>query len=274
MILNKTLDERIIDILSLQFPLHVKELQKEIFKKYFKKYTPQAIHTSLKFLLSKDIIEKSNSEYQLSTDFILLLDKKIKTIRKNYIEPKTSPFIIKKNSTKIFTTESLLELDELWNSMIQAHINHYNNQEHIYVQAIPHAWFALTNIGEEIQTSTHITQHLKGFYTLINHNTMLDQWIERFYNTKNSYYKIRPNPSPKQFNIQQSVLGDYIITCHYPKEIIEKMNYIFKKTEALTQLYFQDLIALTQKKYIFEIKLEHSPTKAKTLRNRLLKFFD
>lgn len=273
MILEKGLSGHIIKVLGIYFPLQVHQIKTKIQENYQKKVSTQAIHKTLRELLQEKILLKEHHEYQLHPDFIIKLDQEVLQLKKNYFLRPKSLFQIPKNTKKIFEVNSLFELDNLYNDVASEKKKEYPLHKEMYVQHAPHAWFALTNIGEEIRITNEILEYSKKFFTLVNGNTLLDQWIKKFYEIPRSHYKVRSVPIKKDENHQYAIIGNYILESFYPHEVALRINEMFQNTKTLSELYLQELIAIVNMPIKISFILHHNPHRAKSMREKILKEF-
>ena len=270
MLFKKGLNGRIVGVLADNFPLQVHEIRALIIERYQVKNSTQAIHLALNNLTKEEVVVKKHHQYQMSHNFIISLDKEVRKMKESYFAKKASLFQVPKNGKQVIHASSLLEQDDCWNSIIRENIGEYSPASQVYVQKVPHAWFSLSNIGEEISIATTILENSKGFYTLVNSNTVLDKWVGRFYAMNGSYYQLRKKPDVQECNYQLAVLGDYILESYYPKEVAQRMSAMFESVRQLSQLYLQELISIVSMPTELTIILSHNKNRAQKLRLAIL----
>lgn len=263
----------IISILTRKYPLQVQELGDLIEKVYQHSVSKQAIHKSLKDLLGRGIILKHYRSYQLDPKFITTLENEVAAIKAAYFGRPTLTFDVPKNGKREYKVNSLLQADSLWNDIITEKMHFYKKKEYDYLQQVPHAWFSLSNTEAEIQVTNTITERCTGFYTLVNGNSPLDRWIERFYKVKNSYYACKSCPSEKDKNYQFAVIGSFVLENHYPEDLADRLGAMFLGVEDLSQLHLQELIGIVKEPVELTVTLTNRGSKASRLADKIRKEF-
>lgn len=71
---NRTIAELTITILSQEWPLSLKTIQRKITKEYGKKASFQATHKALKKLLEKNVLTKQDLHYEINTEWLKQLN--------------------------------------------------------------------------------------------------------------------------------------------------------------------------------------------------------
>lgn len=260
----------VIAALSKDFPLSVGALQEKIFLAAQRKVTKQAIHKATKQLLSRGVLRKSGSSYLLSPEYIEQLERELANIKSHYFSKTAQTFDLPVNATRKFTSNSLLQNDSLWNSIITEKMLTYKRKRYPYLQMVPHAWFALSHFEAEIKVTSTITELCSAFYTLVNGSSALDQWIRRFYEGENSHYACRERSRKDRLDFQVAVIGDYILESKYPPEISERLAYVFDYAQNLSQLNLQELISLVNAPCSIELILRRQRSRAEKLSEEIL----
>ncbi len=271
--LEKGVKWLVIQVLAKKYPLQVHELQLEIEKSSKELFTTQAIHKALNTLLKKRAVMKKGRSYQLATEYILELDEFVRELKSAYFFKPAQTYDVGKNSKKVFEVESIAALDKLWNDILSEKLDEYPIKSQQFCQHFPHAWFNLVHMGEEIKIVNKIVDQCKGFYTLVNGSTVLDEWIGKFYSGKKMYYQMNPKPSVKEIGHCYGVIGDYILEARYPKQLAERLDALFTQSKNLQELNVSELISITHSHEDLELVLQQNARKAAEMKAYILKSF-
>lgn len=270
----KTVKDIVVKLLEREFPLGVKDIQNRILFEYEKEVTAQAIHKALNELLDEGVVVKEKHEYKLSTKYIMELDALVRELKENYFSKNVSPFSVGEGESCEFEAESLSELDRLWNKIIFEYLGNVEKDSVKYVQQVPHAWFNLVQMGDELKVTERIMEKTEGFYTLANGNTKLDNWLAKFYRDKNSFYVTKGNPDEGEINHQVAVLGEYVIESFYPKNLARRIDVFFKDSENFINLDIAELLSVAHAQNKVKLTIFHDDKKARKTEQNILKEFE
>ena len=270
MLFADSLKFQIISILCEDFPLQIGELKKFLKARFQTSRTNQAIHTALKELLAEQIVVKINRAYQLDSEFIIGVGKFYEKARGNYFSKSKLFYQVPKNGRREFTVNSLIELDLLYNSILNEIISNAPAMKFPYFILVPHAWFSICNVEAEIQITALFDERCTAVYNINNHNSPLDRWIERFYEGDKGKYILRSVPIESDNNRHLSLFGSYVIDARYPKPIAERLTKVFYATKNLAQLNLQELIAIVNAPCEMTVTLKNNRSASKRLQDKLL----
>ena len=271
--MKKSLTYRITKLLGDKFPLKVADIQAELKEKDKKAVTTQAIHNALNQLRDAGVVQKLGRTYQLNPQYILELDAEVNKLKHNYLFTAQSSFDVPVNGKREYRVETLSEQDKFWNEVITKKFEELKPGTYTYLQHVPHPWFTLVQMGDEVKIFDTILENATRCDTLSNGNTPLDAWLGKFYQGKNLRFGMREKSIPKERFHQYAVWDNFVLEAFYPKKIAARLAKLFLEGENLANLNVPELIALAPTKDDFVVTLHHNKKKAEKLRKEILKEF-
>lgn len=232
---------------------------------HFKKagYTKQGVYKVLRLLYTEGKIlwVKTHIEVHLLWlhDEIELLAKALP--KKEIVFQK---FTEKKQT---YTVKTLTELENVYGQILISIIGSlqgtitdflfYDIHNYTYVNTVPIVdWYI-----------DFIFKNKGSVYLLVGSKSPLDLALKK----KNKMKSIQIHCIDKKWNVNLSVFGDYVITVHTGKKILNAMNGIFENsTEESAR---KPLEKLYNEKSLHKIVVEKNPAKAKEIEKEFRKYF-
>lgn len=269
---NRNLQILIPELLERDFPLAVSDIRRKLTRGSQQLFSTQAIHKTLNRLIEGNIVTRINKRYQLSHAYIFRLEEKVRRLKQAYILKRAESYALPEGTKHEFKVASLAELDKLCNDILFEKLQALEKPAD-YLQHVPHAWFSLVQMSEEIRVTDQILEHCKGFYTLVNGSSPLDLWLKKFYSGPKLFYAVKPKPVQRERYHQYAVIGNYVIEAWYPKETGRRLSNVFRSATRISMLDIPELLSLANTPTSITLTLLHNHKKAQKIRAALLKEF-
>ncbi len=272
---QKTVKEKIINILSFEWPLTTKEIYSKVTKTSSTEKSYQAIHKALSELVEKQVIEKKENGFMLKKEWIKNCTKYFSYLNDSYIEQKKT-FIDKelKTPSKIIFND----VSELTITIAEWFA------EKTFVKEGPsypfgifrHAWWPSRFNFKDFQLLLRITRNTQaknGGHVIVKENTPFDKWILNQYirgGFKDCKYGINADYINDDFFIQ----GDIVYQVKLSEETKKYMDDYYSKVKNLQDLYRLYTIKKTERAQLqMEVTIMRNLQFATVLRNIVLSYF-
>lgn len=250
---EKNVKDLVFSILSDGQSKTISQLHREIKKLYGLSVSFQAVLKAINLLLEKRILTKKDKLYSINEEWIFearnFLDKMYR-IYFNVSEP------IKKvelgKEITVYTITNLLELDKLWNDLLTNWSKEESQEKNkINCWQGKHAWWLIPRLQEEDILHDLMEKQQIKTYNLILGKTALDKIAFDYYKNKKENVKIKSMKLEKDFHI--AAFGDFILKFEIPKEISDKLERIYQKTNKLEDIKFKDILDIFKQRTEIEI---------------------
>lgn len=215
----------IVLLLSGEWPLSAKEVHSRLERQGVS-VSYQAVHKSINELLSDGILEKRESDFELSKAWI--------QSNKSFFDGLNLRYS-KAPSESTFVFNNLYEVDKF---LVNFTKNALAGKEKPVVCLFwTHAWIPLFLSKPEYYEMKLLAQAAEG-YSVTSGNTPVDKWCQNFWKKNNLNFKL----GIKDNSIADLVVfEDVVIQVFYPREIKKELDNYFAKTKNIKDLNPEEL---------------------------------
>ena len=247
----KTVKEKIIFILSSDFPLTVKDLRLRIKSQFHDSVSYQSVHKELNRLKEEDIVKLESKKYLLNVEWIKQVGLFSDLIISNYTRQKRHSInklleLKQDGDTISFEFKSYAEFDMYFLELLD-YFNEFFGSDKKILMHYTHNWWPLVYPLREKQ----VVKKLKSrFYCLCRSNSKIDQYCSRF-ERKIGMEVLYTKDSKLHWNV--NVMGDLIVTFYSDREIHNAVGKFFEKHKDLSHLDLDELLEILQRKGRFRV---------------------
>jgi DNA-binding Lrp family transcriptional regulator len=272
--IKKTHQELIIEILSLDFPLRIKDIHNRLKEKYNLKLSFQAVRKALNTLVVQGKLILERNEYQLKKEWVKDNKRLSDKIVENYFkaERKEKPPQVNKISEdmQVFHFENALQTDKFLGELL-FDIGNIPGEKILCIQAL-HYWYFLGHLGTESDfIQEMIKKNTKLHYLAFGGNSLLDRLSKNFYRQHGIKFEIIKEPLEKYTEL--CVIQNFVIRVEYQKEFIHKLEKIFYETEDIKKFNFLEFGKLIKSNYPVILTLFKDATISRSIKDNTLKYF-
>jgi hypothetical protein len=272
--IGKTLPDLIMLILSKEYPLTIKELHTRLKEKYKIKVSFQAIRKALNIMVHQNKLVLKKKEYLVSKEWIKDSKQLVDKLIKNYFtgERKERPPKISSigKESQVFQFENPLVTDKFFGELL-LDIASMPGEKTLCIQAM-HFWYFLGHFGTESDFIQEMNRRKTKLYYISYGESALDRLSKKFYKQHGVDFEIVSTEEFDKYS-EVGVIDDLIIEIRYPKEFVDELHSIFKKTKSLENLNFLKFGKTLKGPYPTSLTILRNKTMANNIRASVLKFF-
>jgi len=261
--------ERIVSILSREFPLSTKEMHRRLVRQYGSEVSYQAVHKLLNQMEAEGIISPNNKKYQLSAEWIQDLKKFSSKLEDIYLNNGKSNF------EDIWEKEGASLSFDCLSDFSRFIVYHFHNAPNPKNKpAVCRWWSAWPTFpfSEEdyIQASKNIKR--AKFYLVARNNTVVDRMVASNYADLGAEVKLGVESS---FSPEILVYGDYVGYVYLPYRLKKDWYKISLTAKTYAQLKLGKLFGriFRGKTDAFKIDIRHDPEIADRIREETIQMF-
>tara|TARA_Y100000310_G_scaffold314887_1_gene364741 strand:- start:4860 stop:5705 length:846 start_codon:yes stop_codon:yes gene_type:complete len=259
----KTVKEKIIVILSSEFPLTIKELKQKIKHSFNQSVSYQSVHKELNQLMIDEIIISKDKKYLLNVEWIRQVGLFSDLIISNYTSERKhsiNKLLELKNDgdSLSFEFETYAEVDRYFLELV-AYFNEFFDSEYKILNHYPHSWWPILY---PLQEKRAIEKLKSEFLCVCSSNSPIDKYC-REYNNSIGLKAIYSTDKKLHWNV--NIFGDLIITYYSDPGISQEVHNFFSKHKDFKTLDLKKLIELVDKKGRFRILIVKDSIFAKTV---------
>ncbi len=272
--IRRTHQELIIEILSLDFPLRIKDIHNKLKEKYEVNLSFQAVRKALNSLVEQGKLVLEKNEYQLKKEWAKDNKRLSDKIVENYFkaERKEKPPQVNKISEnmQVFHFENALQTDKFLGELL-LDIGNISGGKILCIQAL-HYWYFLGHLGTESDfIQEMIKKDTKLYYLAFGGNNLLDNLSKNFYKQHGINFEIIKEHLEKYTEL--CIIQNFIIRVEYQKEFVDKIEKIFEQTKDIKSFDFSEFGKLIKANYKVTLSLFKDATIAKSIIDNTLKYF-
>lgn len=273
---EKGAKDRVITLLSEEYPLSLIQLSTKIRRNYNLSITYQAVRKAVEDLVQKGILEKEDKKYKISKEWIVKTKQFLDTLLLHYGSGRTSihfsPELAKENYT-LFTFNNLLDLDIFWGDVMHYWAEHKMREEDIHFIGVGHyAWWILINFGRETKLFEHFkNKGIRSSFFLLKNNA-LNRWAGKVYQSQGLKVKVKTLEKIEE-RTGINVMGDTVIQVYYGKKIADKIKKIYERNTDFKTVDIKEITELAHESCEIKFVLFKNASLAKTLRESYLPLF-
>ncbi len=257
---NQSTKDKIVTILATQPMLSTKRIHNLLRKQYRTHVTYQAVHKTLKQMLEEGIVERKEQSYFISNKWIkrmkYFIDSLIKTSEKNSRNSKTrytrvSPVL------ETIEQETFHETEDLFFKLRREYFDKIESipeERRIICLQAPHLMAVLLSPSDEYEFLNKLVETKSKQYALVKGSTLVDKWIERYYNSfKGKPYICKTDANCSLFN-EVWIYPDKFVEIFYSDRFWKHFDELYKSINQISDINYNTVI---EKLY----KLKDEPVK-------------
>lgn len=261
----KNAKSAIVQKLSKQWPLTIKQINHSLQREYGLTITYQGVHKALQELEKEKIVQKSSMGYQLHEDWITNINQMATSIAQNYT--RNQPLDFEKEIMQ-FNFPNWISIGRF--VAFQYDTEYPNPQNKPTAYYLIHVW-PVISISAEEGNALQKKYDKEPHYCLSPHNTPLDQAMMALLSKIGKICKAGVNTP---LDCDYVIRGDYICQIHYPAAFMEEIHQFYLETKSVEKMDYKKLNEITTKKIDIPVVIIHNPTLADQLRKKALTFFE
>jgi hypothetical protein len=259
----KTVKEKIIIILSTEFPLTIKELKQKIKNNFNDSVSYQSVHKELSHLMSDEIIKYDNKKYLLNIEWIKQVGLFSDLIVSNYTSQKKhsiNKLLELKNDgdSLSFDFESYAQLDNYFMELID-YFNEFFEKDKKILMHYTHNWWPLVYPLREKQVVSKLKSNI---YCICGADSPIDKFCCCFENKIGINVLFVKN---QNINWNVNIMGDLVFSMYGDNSINEQLHQFFEKNKDLKNFELDKLVSLLQKKGGFRVLVVKDSTFAQSV---------
>ena len=265
----ESVKDRVITILSEEYPLTTMQLYLKIKRNYNLSVTYQAVRKAIESLMDKKILKREEKSYKINKQWIFETKSFFDSLLLKYEEGrkflKISPEFNKDNYS-IYTFNTLLDLDNFWGDIMLYWVDHIKSEEPREFIAVGHySWWMLINFGRETKIFEYYNKKKIKSSFILWKNNCLNKWAIKIYKNLKLKCSISENKQEDEHS-SINVMGDTIIQVQYDKKIIEKLRRFFEQNKSIQEAKIEEITKLAHAPCEIKFILYKNKSLAKTLR--------
>jgi hypothetical protein len=242
--------DRIVNILSYDWPLNVKRIYFFLKKRYGCKTTYQAVYKAVKEMLTNQILEKTKEGYKLNLGWVKDVHNQTEIIRVNYFSEQHAAIFDKNEGSeaiRAFIFKTWFDVEKYLYYLQKNYILNTKEKQTICIHHA-HEWRPLFYLRAEYNWIKKLRASRHSLFTLCSGDSVIDRWSAVFYNKIGSRIKINKKISEVPEII---AFGDLVIQTYIPFELRDKLDKYLKKIKKIEEIDYLFLI-----KEVFEKEAE------------------
>jgi len=262
----KNVKDAIIFILTNEWPLSARKIYNRV-KNNGLSVSYQAVHKTINQLVEKEVIIRSNGDYQISIEWA----KRVKDFGERLIyKNKNLPDSVTdslRQSYASFTLETLYDYYKFMMDLLE-HLINQTEAKDVGAIYFKHMYWALSASDKEYNQFKMLLSKRKA-YIICNGNTYADKMLAKFYSFFNTSIKLGVSYVDA---CDFFTGGDYTVQAHFPDNIRKITDDAYKniKDVAILKKFYDDTF---HKKTEINVVLMKNQKLSEQLRNRVLSYF-
>lgn len=261
--------QKIISILSEQWPLSSKEIFEKLKREYSHEISYQGVHKSVLELTEENIIQRDGSKYKLNTEWLLENRKFFEKTQQNYKENREK---VDPNFEGTITFEfdnyskCMVWLAELFSSRVLD-----TRGEKTLIGLLKYGWWPLNFKFEDFLLLMKMMGQRTNGYPIIKIKTPFGEWIMEQYKKAGAKGWAFDEKLELKNNIV--IQGDFILEIEFEPEFEEYIMKTYSQLHTLEDL-LKFYITKKEPKTKIKVKITKNPTLAALMEKQIMeKYF-
>ena len=261
---ENSLKEIIIDTLSSEWPLSLKEIHNRI--KYKKEVTCQAVHKTLNWLKNKGIVAKDEKRYLLNKNWIKKFETLAHKLSNTYKIEEDLEYVLKE--CKVFFT-SFARIVDLGNFLMYKFFRLPQNGKP-FVAITQHAYAIVGLSAEEIIDLRKFLENNEA-YLITKHDTEVDRMYAREF--REMGIKVKTGINKLYMPMDIFIVGNYIAELFYEKRSLKYWHDLFDSAKNYTIEKEAESLHISYPNQVLVVVF-YNPQIAQRIREFALAFFE
>lgn len=261
--------QKIIDLLSNEYPLTAKKIHLKLQKLYSAEISYQGVHKILKEMEIQKVIEKKKNEYLLSIDWIQKSKKVLEKVEQKYLQ--NSKIIIPED----FSGSIEIEFDSITDLCVSTTelllSRKLATDKPDFICTLEYGWWPFKFKFEHFHLLYRMVKANPGCKNIIRKKTPFGEWVRKEYNKIGAISA--PLGTKIDFAEDLFVQGDSIIQISFDKDTKATIEKCYNKWSSLEGAFI-DFALKEEPKIHATMRITKNPELAEYLRKQLNKVFE
>lgn len=270
---KQTAADRTIQILSKTHPLALTAIFRKLKGEYKMDISFQAARKAASQLVENGVLTRNEKkEYEISRKWILESKKFFDNLVDEYQNRgKNFSGTFKNENYAEYKFNTLFELDNFWNDLLMHWANNLEKNEPKEVCSYNNChWWFLINLGYEMTLWKYIINKGINSTFVTSKRNFLNEMAMKNYNSMKAQVAFFTKKPPFPENTDINACGNNIIQVTFPKEIMEKLDFLVKKYKSAEDVDPKSLHELVDTKCDIRLLYFRNPEAAKAYREKIL----
>jgi hypothetical protein len=236
----KNTKDAVISILTIEWPLTLRNIFYKIKKQYGYSFTYQSVYKAVKELLEKDVLKKKSKGYEINVKWVKRVQSFTDIVETNYYAKKRINNISGLNEHKsvdnlmILNFKSLFDAEKYLYYFMKAELAKVRNKVICYKTR--HEWRPLFYLRAEYNYFTKLAKNGHKFYFISSGDSYLEEISNKFYKS----IGVKVSKIKKEFSTNVLIFSDYFIQIFIPEDVQMKIKKNLEKKDLINLLKVLD----------------------------------
>jgi hypothetical protein len=264
----KNSKDAIINILTLEWPLTLKQIYNKIKKQYNYSSTYQSVYKAVKELTELKVLKNKEKIYEININWIKEVQSFTDIVETNYYaKTKIQNISGLKNSKQdedliILNFETIFDAEKYPYYFIKNELSKKTNQTICY--EINHEWKRLFYLRAEYNYIKKLLKKKNKIYFLCSGNSELEKESEKFYKSLGAKFKI----TNKKLTHELLVFNNFFIQIFVPEKLNKKIKHYLNNKDTLGLLK-----NVLEKKSSIKVIINKDATLTKEIKKQIINQF-
>jgi hypothetical protein len=234
--------------------------------------TLQAVYKELAGLEDEGIVLKVQQGYGLALPWVVSLLEFNDELSRSFHQGRFSSFQLPAIHERCsWRFSSIRRSDQFWMQVMLTLLQECAPRR--MFQWLPHPWHLLF-YGEGSSTFERALRYVGGrSYIIVGGETFLDRQAVATWSPEVFIHSFAPGPFERERTDYFSIVGDFVLTTSYQPRLVNEVDRYYQRITRYSQMKRSEVDELFSISSRIDVKLEHSPTKARRLMRKFSDYF-
>ncbi len=271
---NTTTKDKIVHLLSYDWPLSIRKIYLFLKKRYGCKTTYQAVYKAVKEMLESRVLDSTKEGYKLNLLWIKEIHDQTEIIRVNYFSEQHATIFEKKardiESIRVFIFKTWFDVEK-YLYYLQKNYLLKTTEKQVICTHHAHEWRPLFYLRAEYNWINKLHKSGHKVFTLCSGNSVVDKWSAKFYTALKSNIKLDVKCAETSEIV---VFGDFIAQIYLPLELRDALDKELSNLSHISDLDYARLITkIFEKDSEIKVVINKDAALASQLKNQTLSKF-
>ncbi|MBT4165664.1 hypothetical protein HOE04_01350 [archaeon] len=263
----KNSKDAIINILTLEWPLTLKQIYNKIKKQYTYTSTYQSVYKAVKELTESKVLKSKNKEYEININWIKQVQSFTDIVETNYFTKERIQNISgikdskKSDNIIILNFETIFDAEKYLYYFIKNELSKKPKQTICY--EIKHEWKRLFYLRAEYNYIKKLLKQKHKIYFLCSGNSELEKQSKEFYQSLGAKFKI----TKQKITHDTLVFNNFFIQIFIPEDLNKKIKHSLNQKDIL------ELLKTLEKKSSIKIIINKDSDLTNEIKKQIIKQF-
>jgi len=265
---SESTKDQIINVLSFDWPLSVRNLYSVLKQRYSTKVTYQAVYKAIGQMVSEGILTRAKDGYALDLKWVKRIHDQTEIMRVNYFSEQHAAILDRKSKSsdaiRVFIFRTWFDVEKYLYYLQKNHVLKSKEKQIICVHH-RHEWRPLFYLRAEYNWSRQLSGLGHKTFVLCSGDSAADRWSAKFYNRMGGHVKLGANSAEPA---EVMVFSDLVVQVYIPSNFSTALDREFRKAKALKDI---DFLALIRDVFEKETEIKVVINKDKALADQIRK---